>query len=264
LLFWLVKSCFLTPLKKHTSWHNALWKWSHVRFESWGNFQNESISKKSTCVSVDCPGSNQRPQPLKVASLPSKLSWFNIHNLKIGMFVCTNISCFQSLMDLEPLWQVDAYQQNVFCMGQNKADTHISNQNLVSFVSMRIQKKFNFSVSRSNFDSRCKPGVFISWMEFDFCFAIENFRSFKTVTCSTNSSSDSLLRDAEHIRSTAFRWRCDEVKMRGTCLEAQKSMQIKVVINSWKLYYDTEDTFKKKFSWEFFDIRRNGKVLLWT
>jgi len=31
--------------------------------------------------------------------------------------------------------------------------------------------------------------------------------------------------------------------MRGTCLEAQKSMQSKVVSNSWKLYYDdTDDT----------------------
>ena len=52
-------------------------------------------------------------------------------------------------------------------------------------------------------------------MEFDFCFAIENSRSFKTVICSTNSSSHCLSRDAEHIRLTAFRWRCDEVEMRG-------------------------------------------------
>jgi len=28
---------------------------------------------------------------------------------------------------------------------------------------------------------------------------------------------------------TAFCWRCDKVKMRGTCLEAQKSIQSKVV-----------------------------------
>ena len=102
---------------------------------------------------------------------------------------------------------------------------------------MRIKKKSEFSVSRSDFDSRCKPGVCCSWMEFDFCFVIENSRSFKTVICSTNSSSQCVSRDAEHTRLTAFRWRYDEVKMRGTCLEAAKSMQTKVVINSWKLYY---------------------------
>jgi len=59
-------------------------------------------------------------------------------------------------------------------------------------------------------------------MEFDFCFAIENSRSFKTFVCSTNSSSHCLSRYAEHIRLTAFCWRCDEVEMRGTCLEAPK------------------------------------------
>jgi len=118
---------------------------------------------------------------------------------------------------------------------------------------MRIKKNLEFSVSRSDFDSRCKPGVSSSWMESDFCFAIENSRSFKTViqVCNTNSSSHCLSRDAEHIRLTAFRWRCDEVEMRGTCLEAEKSMQTKVVINSWKLYYDTEDTFTRNQLWHF-------------
>ena len=38
--------------------------------------------------------------------------------------------------------------------------------------------------------------------------------------------------NAEHIRVIAFCWRCDEVEMRGTCLEAQKSIPTKVVINS--------------------------------
>ena len=33
---------------------------------------------------------------------------------------------------------------------------------------MRIKKKLEFSVSRSDFDSRCKLGVSSSWMEFDF------------------------------------------------------------------------------------------------
>jgi len=69
-------------------------------------------------------------------------------------------------------------------------------------------------------------------MEFDFCFAFEDSRSFKTVICSINSSSHCSSRDAEQIRLTAFRWRCDEVEMRVTCLEAEKSMQTKVVINT--------------------------------
>jgi len=175
------------------------------------------------------------------------------------MFVCTCIICFQSLMDLEPQWHVDVYQQNVIRMSRNKAENHILNQNLFSLVSMRIQKNSNFSVSRPEFDSRCNPGVFSSWTEFDFCFATENSGSFKTVIGSTNFSSHCLSRGAEHIRLTAFRWRCDEVEMRGTCLEAQKSRKIKVVINSWKLHYDVEDTFKKNRLEEFFDIRRNGK-----
>ena len=167
-----------------------------------------------------------------------KLSVFNVYNLKCGLFVivCKYLSYFQSLMDVQPLWQVNVYQQNVFRRGRNEAENHIPNQNSFSFVSMRIRKNSNISVSRSDFDSRCKPGVSSSWVEFDFYFAIENSRSFKTVIDSTNSSSHCLLRDADHIRLTAFRWRCGEVEMRGTCLEAQKSIQTKVVINSWKLY----------------------------
>jgi len=58
--------------------------------------------------------------------------------------------------------------------------------------------------------------------EFDFCFAIENSRSFKTVICSTNSSSHCLSRDAEHIRLTAFCWRCDEVEMKGDLFGSSK------------------------------------------
>jgi len=65
--------------------------------------------------------------------------------------------------------------------------------------------------------------------------------------------------NAEHIRLTAFCWRCDEVEMRGTCLEAQESIQSKVVSNSWKFHYDTEDTITKYRRKEFSDIRRNKK-----
>jgi len=58
---------------------------------------------------------------------------------------------------------------------------------------------------------------------------LDRLKSF--FICITNSLSHCLSRDAEHTPLTAFCWRCDEVEMRGTCLEAQKSMQTKVVIN---------------------------------
>ena len=137
-----------------------------------------------------------------------------------------------------------------------------SESELVFFRIHANQKTSEFCVSRPDFDSRCKPGVSCSWVEFDFYFAIENSRLFKTVICSTNSSNHSLSRDAEHIRWAAFRWCCDEVEMRGTCLEAEKSMQTTVVINSWKLYYDTEDTVTRNHLEGFFDIQRNETVLL--
>jgi len=163
-------------------------------------------------------------------------------------------------MDDQPLLQIDVYQQNVFRRGQNEAENHIPSQTLFSFVSMRINFFLNISVSRSDFDSLCNPGASSPWMEIDFCFDIENSRLFKTVICSTNSSNHCLSRDAEHIPSTAFRWRCDEVEMRRTCLEAQKLIQTKVVIIFWKLYYDTEDTFTRNRLEGFSDIRRNEQV----
>ena len=157
------------------------------------------------------------------------------------MLMCTNKTCFAG---------VGTRPKTIFWIR-------------ICFLSYPCEsKKIKFSVSRSDFCSRCRPGVSSFWMKFDCCFAIENSRSFKTVICSTNSSSHSLSRDAEHIRLTAFRWRCDKVEMRGTCLEAQKSMQTKDVINSWKLYYDTEDTFTRNRTKVFFDIWRNEEVVL--
>ena len=43
-------------------------------------------------------------------------------------------------MDDQPLWHVNVYQQNVFRRGRNKAENCVPNQNLFSFVSMRIKK----------------------------------------------------------------------------------------------------------------------------
>ena len=126
-----------------------------MRFESWGKFQNESISKRARAFLSQRPGLNQRPHALQVASLPHELSWFNVDRLKIGLFVCRYIASFQSLMDVQPLWHVDVYQQNMFRRGRNEAKNHILNQNLFSFVSMRIKKKSNFLSA----DQTSVPGV---------------------------------------------------------------------------------------------------------
>jgi len=104
----------------------------------------------------------------------------------------------------------------------------------ICFLSYPCESKKNLIFLSA--DQTSIPGVNQAFLVLEWnlilCFAIENSRLFKTVICSTNSSSHCLSRDAEHIRLTAFRWRCDEVEMRRTCLEAQKSMQTKVVINS--------------------------------
>jgi len=86
--------------------------------------------QKSTCVF----GTKPRLYPItsrsQIASLLLMQSWFNVHTLKIGLFVCKCITYFQSLMDVQPLWHVDVYQQNVFRRGRNEAENHIPNRNL--------------------------------------------------------------------------------------------------------------------------------------
>jgi len=104
----------------------------------------------------------------------------------------------------------------------------------ISFLSYPCESKKiqNFlSTDQTSISGVNRVFPLLEW-NFVFCFAIERSRSFKTVICRATSSSHCLSRDAENIRSTAFRWRCDEVEMRGTCLEAEKSIQTKVVINS--------------------------------
>jgi len=75
--------------------------------------------QKSTFIFVATPRFIQRPHAFQVASLPTELPWFNMYMLKFGLFVCKFVSEFQSLMDVQPLWHVDAYQQNVFRMSWN-------------------------------------------------------------------------------------------------------------------------------------------------
>jgi len=58
-------------------------------------------------------------------------------------------------MDVQPLWQVHVYQQNVFRRGRNEAKNQIPNQNFPSFVSMRINKNQIFLSA----DQTSIPGV---------------------------------------------------------------------------------------------------------
>jgi len=68
--------------------------------------------------------------------------------------------------------------------------------------------------------------------------------------------------NAEHIRLITFHWQGEKVEMEGTCLREPKSIQQKVVFNSCKLCYYTEDTFTRNCVQGFSDIRRNEKVLI--
>jgi len=70
--------------------------------------------------------------------------------------------------------------------------------------------------------------------------------------------------NAEHILLITFHWQSEKVEMGGTYLGEQKSIQQKVVFNSCKLCYYTQDNITKNCVQRFSDIRRNEKVLLWT
>jgi len=62
--------------------------------------------------------------------------------------------------------------------------------------------------------------------------------------------------NAEHTRSINFHWQSEKVEVGGTCLGEQKSIQQKVVFNSCKLCYYTEDTFTRNCVQGFSDIQR--------
>ena len=68
--------------------------------------------------------------------------------------------------------------------------------------------------------------------------------------------------NTEHTRLIAFHWQSDTVEMGGTCLGEQKSIQQKVVFNSCKLCYYTQDTFTRNYVQGFSNIRRNEFFLL--
>jgi len=68
--------------------------------------------------------------------------------------------------------------------------------------------------------------------------------------------------NVEHVRLITFHWESEKVEMGETCLGEKKSIHQKVVFNSYKLCYYTEDTFTRNCVQGFSDIRRNKKVLL--
>ena len=147
------------------------------------------------------------------------------------------------------LWvQLNLSAQNVFRFEFVK--------NSFSFVSMRIKKIRKIlsadQTSISGINQVFSPSTFLNGIWFLFCYRKFSVR-LKLLIVVENSSSHSFQENAEHIRWTVFHWCCEEVEMRGTCLEAQISIQTKVVINSWKLYYDTEDTFTRNH-WRDFSI----------
>jgi len=85
-----------------------------------------NLKKKARAFLSQFPGSNKRLHSLRVASLPPELCKFDCLCVtdKISYFQ-DKTSYFQSLMDVQPLWHFDVYQQNVFCSGRNKAENHI-------------------------------------------------------------------------------------------------------------------------------------------
>jgi len=67
-------------------------------------------------------------------------------------------------------------------------------------------------------------------MEFDLCFAIENSPTLKRLVLVQILELTVYQENTGYIRLTAFCWRGNEIEMRGSCLEAQKSVQTNLVI----------------------------------
>ena len=68
--------------------------------------------------------------------------------------------------------------------------------------------------------------------------------------------------NAEHMHLITFHWQSEKVEMGGNSFGEQKSIQQKVVFNSGKLCYYTQDNFTRNCIQGFSDILRNEKVLL--
>jgi len=143
---------------------------------------------------------------------------------------------------------VDVYQQNVFCRGRNGAEDRILDQDLVSFRihsnSTKLKKKSVRRWSEDQTSNACETRCFTEpVLEWNVIFVLRSkiLWPFQTIFVVQIPRVTVYRENAEHIRLTAFRWRCDEVEMIRTCLEAQQSMQTKFVINSWKFYQDLHE-----------------------
>jgi len=133
----------------------------------------------------------------------------------------------------------------VFCWGYDGSTTHRS-FSCREFI-FHLEDKKNI-VSRSGFDYWCVPGVFAfpflrrasSSMEFDFCFAIKDSPIFKTVVCSTNSSSHYLSRECETYTFNSFslavwRSRNEEDLFGSSKVDAGKSRnQLLEIVQSYR------------------------------
>ena len=100
---------------------------------------------------------------------------------------------------------------------------------------MRMTFFPKISVSTSDFDSQCEQGVFAEQgFEWNLIFVLHRKFSgrLKRLFVRLVPRVTVYQQNATHRPSTVFRWRCDEVEMRGTCSEAQKSMQANLIINS--------------------------------
>jgi len=143
-------------------------------------------------------GSKQRPHALQVASLPIELSWFNVHSLKIGLFVsiylifnpwwmfspcemlmCTNKTCFAG---------VGTRPKTIFWIR-------------ICFLSYPCEsKKIKIFLSADQTSILGVDQVF-PVLEWNLIFVMLSKildRLISLFICSTNSLSHCLSRDAEH------------------------------------------------------------------
>jgi len=90
------------------------------------------------------------------------------------LYACQYTTYFQSLIDVLPQWQVNVYQQNVFCWGCTGAATRIPTQEFFFFRIHANEFFSNSSAIRADFDSRCEPGFspshFLNGIWFRFCY----------------------------------------------------------------------------------------------
>ena len=155
----------------------------------------------------------------------------------LSLFVCIYWTSIQSLMDFQvfPGDRLMCTTKRVLLGSWWGHNPYFCPE----FIFFRIHSDDNFLNFLFSADQTSIPGVnqvflpseFINGIWFLFC--VRKFSNhFKRLFVVQIPRVTVYRENAEHVRMTAFRWRCDEVEVRGTCLEAQKSMQANLVINS--------------------------------